>query len=109
MTAEPPIPQGLFLTVEGGDGSGKTTFTRALAQGLRPLIAPNLLYTTREPGGTPLGEALRGLLRDRVDQAPSGDFPLSPMGQLLLISAAREHHVTHVIRPHMKKRGLDPL
>jgi dTMP kinase len=81
---------GLFVTFEGGEGSGKTTqlerlAARLRAQGLDPLV-------TREPGGTPLAESIRSLLLD-PERAPG------PMAEALLMEAARAEVVATVIRP----------
>lgn len=82
---------GRFLTLEGPDGSGKTSHAIRLAQALRDRGYDALL--TREPGGTPLGERLREILN-----SPSGP-PIEPMAEALLFSSARAEHVAEVIGP----------
>ena len=82
----------IFIVFEGGDGSGKSTQARNLSQRLRRRSIPVLL--TREPGGTPSGEAIRRLLK--------GQRSFRPMSELLLFEAARAQLVESVIRP-----GLD--
>ncbi|MEO5365549.1 MAG: dTMP kinase [Magnetococcus sp. WYHC-3] len=84
-------PAGRFITLEGGEGVGKSTQVRALAQwlGQRGIDA----LVTREPGGCAVAEGIRTLL---VSGAP-GD--LSPEGELLLVLAARLEHVRRVIQP----------
>jgi dTMP kinase len=82
---------GLFVTFEGIEGSGKSTHLRLLAGSLRD--DGHDVVETREPGGTPLGQALRDLLL-----APS-QTPLDPMAELLLYCADRTQHVAEVIRP----------
>lgn len=82
---------GRFLTLEGPDGSGKTSHAIRLVQGLRDRGHDALL--TREPGGTPLGERLREILN-----SPSGP-PIEPLAEALLFSSARAEHVAEVIRP----------
>jgi dTMP kinase len=83
------MQRGRFITFEGGEGTGKSTQARKLAErleraGIRALV-------TREPGGTALGEDIRGLiLKDR---------PQDPLTELLLFAAARAEHMTAVIRP----------
>lgn len=83
------MKRGRFITFEGGEGAGKSTQAARLAQrleraGIRALV-------TREPGGTPLGEDIRGLiLKDR---------PQDPITELLLFAAARAEHMTGIIRP----------
>ena len=88
---------GLFITLEGGEGSGKTTQARRLcerltAQGLNVL-------QTREPGGTLLAERLRSILLDH-----SGET-IAPETEAYLIFAARRQHVDHVIKPALA-RGM---
>ncbi len=82
--------RGGFITLEGGEGTGKTTQARLLADALAARGLPVL--HTREPGGTPGSEALRGLLL-------SGKIALVPLAETLLHVAARAEHVTRVIRP----------
>jgi dTMP kinase len=84
----------VFVTLEGIDRSGKTTQAALLAQALGP---ETLLL--REPGGTPLGEQVRGLLMDP-------DLELGPGAELLLFSAARATLAGQVIRP-AKESGRD--
>ena len=88
---------GRFLVLEGIDGCGKTTQLKQLAQwlpvsGLMPAGAT--LHLTREPGGTPLGQALRELLL----HPPQASAP-SPTAELLLYAADRAQHVEQLIRP----------
>lgn len=86
--------RGLFITFEGGEGAGKSTQIRRLA---RTLETWGLSVTeTREPGGTPLAEAIRGLIL--THEAASDDG----MTQALLFAAARRDHVTRVIRPALQ-------
>ncbi len=83
------MTRGKFITFEGGEGAGKSTQAKRLAERLESLgIA---VVVTREPGGTPLGEDIRTLiLKDR---------PQDPATELLLFAAARAEHMTGVIRP----------
>ena len=81
----------LFVTFEGIEGSGKSAHLRLLAAALR--TAGRAVVETREPGGTPLGVALRDLLL-----TPS-DVPPEPLAELLLYCADRAQHVARVIRP----------
>ncbi|HEV3017426.1 MAG TPA: dTMP kinase [Burkholderiaceae bacterium] len=80
--------RGRFITFEGIDGSGKSTQLTATAAALRHGGIDVL--ETREPGGTPLGEALRGIL---LRQA------MSPLTETLLMFAARIEHIDEVIVP----------
>lgn len=82
--------RGLFITFEGGEGVGKSTQTALLADTLRDL--GHTVVTTREPGGTPTAETLRGLLLD-----PAQD--LDAVEQVLLLNAARHNHMRAVILP----------
>jgi dTMP kinase len=86
-------PAGRFITLEGGEGAGKTTQARALGAALETRGVPVLL--TREPGGTPGAEALRGLLL-------SPDVPFTPFAQTLLHCAARAEHVERTILPALR-------
>ena len=89
---------GLFITFEGPEGSGKTTQLRLLAPYLRRLGSDVLV--TREPGGTPIGDRVRGILLDpeHTEMLPNTEF--------LLFSAARAQHVGQVIRPHLQRGGI---
>ena len=81
---------GRFITLEGGEGAGKSTQARRLAEALRVRGVPVLL--TREPGGAPGAEILRELLL-------SGDVAWSLPAETLLHFAARAEHVEKTIRP----------
>lgn len=85
------MTQGRFITVEGTEGVGKSTNLAFIQQwleeqGYRVLV-------TREPGGTPLAEELRGLLLTPRDEA------VDPMTELLMVFAARAQHLEQVIKP----------
>lgn len=79
-----------FITLEGGEGAGKSTQARLLADALCLLGLPVL--RTREPGGSPGAEILRALLL-------SGQVRWTPQAETLLHFAARADHVVHTIRP----------
>lgn len=83
------MPQGLLITLEGLDGTGKSTQQQALAEFLQHQGFTCLC--TREPGGTDLGKHLRHLLLHSQD--------LDPITELLLYAADRAEHVAQVIRP----------
>ena len=83
--------RGIWLTLEGGEGSGKSGVVAHIAQALRGL--GHDVLATREPGGTPEGQALRSLLLSA--DAPAWD----PAAELLLMGAARVQHVRRVIAP----------
>lgn len=87
---------GRFITFEGPEGSGKSTQARNLAVRLEAAGIPLLM--TREPGGTPLGEAVRGILQhDTVGGA------IAPEAELLLFAASRAQLVRTVIVPALEK------
>lgn len=81
---------GRFITLEGGEGGGKSTQARRLAEALSGLGKAVLL--TREPGGAPGAEHLRGLLLE-------GGIDWSPPAEVLLHFAARAEHVERTMRP----------
>lgn len=83
--------RGLFITLEGPEGAGKSTNREFLAARLREAGCDVLL--TREPGGTPLAERIRELLLE-----PSSE-PMAADTELLLVFAARAQHLAQVIRP----------
>jgi dTMP kinase len=86
--------KGLFITFEGLDGCGKSTQMELLAQALRD--RGYVVLVTREPGGTPLGEAIRDMLLDPRHRG------MTPRAEALLYAAARAHLVTQVIRPALE-------
>jgi dTMP kinase len=86
---------GVFITFEGGEGTGKSTQIRRLADYFTSLERPVVL--TREPGGPPAAEALRALL---VNGDPRS---LSSVAEALLNSAARDSHLREVIRPALER------
>ncbi|MFP4395191.1 MAG: dTMP kinase [Anaerolineales bacterium] len=90
--------RGLFITLEGPDGSGKTTQLRLLVQWLKEL--GHTPVVTREPGGTAIGEEVRALLHDcaRTEMAPTAE--------ILLYSASRAQLVAQVIRPALRQGKL---
>ena len=85
------MKRGLFLSFEGGEGSGKSLQARGLAQTLTERGRDVVL--TREPGGTAAGERIRDILLH------AREIPLSPEAQVLLFSSARAQLVREVIRP----------
>lgn len=91
-------PRGLFITLEGGEGTGKTTQIKLLADHLR--AQGHDVITTREPGGTPEGESIRALFARR----DGGDW--TPMAECLLLYAARHMHVEHVIKPALARGAV---
>jgi dTMP kinase len=86
---------GLFVTLEGPEGAGKSTNREYLAERLRANGVEVLL--TREPGGTPLAERIRELLLAPSDERMAADT------ELLLVFAARAQHLAEVIRPALAR------
>jgi len=84
------MPTGCFIVLEGPEGAGKTTLAAALVARMRRDGLE--VVSIREPGGTPVAEALRGELLDR-------DREWTPEAELLYMVTARADLVTHVIRP----------
>jgi dTMP kinase len=89
------ITRGKFITLEGGEGVGKSTNLAYLHDFLRTKNIPVII--TREPGGTPLAEKLRELL------LAHGSETIAPTAELLLMFAARAQHIRHVIEPALAK------
>jgi dTMP kinase len=88
------VSRGLFLSFEGGEGSGKTVQAALLADALR--ASGHEVVLTREPGGTALGERLRDVVLH------AREVPLGARAQVLVFSAARAQHVDEVIRPALE-------
>ncbi|ASN53841.1 dTMP kinase [Sinomonas sp. R1AF57] len=89
---------GLFVAFEGGDGAGKSTQGRLLADSLRALGREVLL--TREPGGTEIGEKLRSLVLDH------GHGEIDARTEALIFAAARAAHVAQAIRPALARGAV---
>jgi dTMP kinase len=87
------VASGKFISLEGGEGVGKSTQMRALAAALRKRGL--VVVETREPGGSEGGEAIRRLLLDEQD------WPIA--AEALLFAAARADHVDKVIRPALER------
>lgn len=88
------MTRGRFISVEGGDGAGKSTQVRRLAEALRGKGIP--VTVTREPGGSPGAEAIRGLLL-------SNDSTWGMRAEALLFAAGRADHVEMVIQPALDR------
>ena len=87
--------RGKFITFEGPEGGGKSTHIRLLAERLR--ADGRTVLVTREPGGTPLAEKIRGLVREELDDPPV------TRSEVLLFLAARAQVVSQVIRPALAR------
>lgn len=92
------MTRGRLITLEGGEGAGKTTAMRTISAWLEARGREAII--TREPGGTAAAERIRDLLLDPATG------PLTPMSELLLMFAAREENLARVIRPALE-RGTD--
>lgn len=87
--------QPRLLSIEGGEGAGKSTVLRALREAL---VADGFeVVSTREPGGTPLAERIRDLLLDPTHEAAA------PETELLLMFAARAQHVREIVLPALQR------
>lgn len=95
MDSKPDSTPGIFLTLEGDDGVGKSTQADLLASWLEQRGCTVL--RVHEPGGTRLGEKIRTLLLDREDDA------MTPLAELLLFEAARAQVMDEVIEPALAR------
>lgn len=92
------VPGGIFISLEGIEGSGKTTQARLLAEGLRARGFEVVL--TREPGGTVIGDRVRDILLD------PGHGVMSGVTELLLYNAARSQHLEEVVKPSLGEGSI---
>lgn len=92
------MARGIFITFEGGEGAGKSTQIRTLADALRG--AGREVIVTREPGGSPGAEAVRHVLLSGAAE------PFGPAMEALLFAAARSDHVEQVIRPAIDRGAI---
>lgn len=92
------MSHGLFLTLEGGEGAGKSTAARYLAEWFRSRGREVVL--TREPGGSPLAEAIRGLVLSSWEEGVPAET------EVLLMFAARAAHLAATIRPALARGAV---
>ena len=85
----------LFVTFEGGEGSGKSSALRLIAERLEKEGFPYIL--TREPGGTPIAEAIRNVILDKANTA------MDPRTEALLYAASRRQHLAEKVWPALKE------
>ena len=85
----------MFISFEGPEGSGKTSHIAALAEWLR--VQGQAVYTTREPGGTPIGDQIRAVLTRMDNKA------MHPRTEILLFQASRAQLVEEVLRPRLAR------
>lgn len=90
------MSEGCFITLEGGEGTGKSTLLSGLVETLSNREIP--LLVTREPGGTMLAEVVRELVLH-----PPDEHEWSPLAQALLVNAARADHLQKQIRPALNE------
>ena len=97
IVRQPAAPRGLFVTLEGGEGSGKSS----QAQALQALLEAKgyCVAVTREPGGCELGRRVQDLLND-------ASIDLDPRAELFLFEAARAQHVAEVILPALASHDV---
>ena len=95
LLGEAPVAQGCFITLEGSDGCGKSTQHRLLSEYLR--ACGHEVVATREPGGCPISERIRGIVLDAKEEG------MCDVCEALLFAAARAQHVHQVIRPALQK------
>lgn len=96
MPERPATSHGVFIVLEGGDGAGKSTQLRSLAEWLDGRDVEVVI--TREPGGTGLGQRIRELLLHGDD--------VTPRAEALLFAADRAHHVATVVRPALQRGAV---
>jgi dTMP kinase len=87
----------MFITVEGPEGSGKSTQLQRLAEVFRPRRET---VVTKEPGGTPIGDRIRAIVLD------SATGEMDPVAEVLLYAASRRQHVSEVIAPALRRGAL---
>ncbi len=92
--ALPILPAGRLISLEGIDGSGKSSLAQFLARELAQLEYPIVL--TREPGATPLGQQIRKVLQERP-------CPVYPEAEFLLFAADRAQHMAQIVEPALHK------
>lgn len=89
--------RGLWITIEGGDGSGKTTQSALLLEWLQTL--GRTVVHTREPGGSEVGELIRNIVLHHRGH-------IAPRAEALLYAADRAHHVATVVRPALERGDI---
>lgn len=95
-TRSSKLTKGLFITFEGGEGAGKTTQANRLANRMRDLGLD--VHSTREPGGTELGERIRSLVKSESD--------IGTIAETLLFATARAQLINKVISPQLRRKSV---
>ncbi len=96
------MADGFFITFEGLDGSGKTTQMRRLAATLT--AAGRTVVSLRQPGGTALGDRIRGVVLDSRSETALG--PITPLAELALMFADRAQAIAELIRPALQSGSV---
>lgn len=89
------MPRGMFITIEGGEGSGKTTLISSMTEKLKQAGLEAMV--TREPGGIPIAEAIRNVLLSRENTA------MDARTEALLYAAARRQHLAEKVIPALER------
>lgn len=92
------MKKGLFISIEGPDGSGKSTQIENIKQFFKDKDID--IVFTREPGGTPIGERIREIILDKNCKE------MDPMTEAMLYAAARAQHVSQIIRPALEQGNI---
>jgi dTMP kinase len=92
------MKRGIFITMEGPEGAGKTTITQMLGKALQQEGYQVLL--TREPGGVPISEQIREVILNRDNTA------MDSRTEALLYAAARRQHLVEVVMPELERGGI---
>ncbi len=90
--------KGLFITFEGGEGSGKTTLIKALGKKLEEMKIGYMV--TREPGGSTIAEEIRNIILDKKNTM------MDPRTEALLYAASRRQHLAEIVLPALKEGKL---
>lgn len=93
--------QGFFISLEGGEGCGKSTQLQLLAQALQKMMPEREIIATRSPGGTPAAERIRAVLKERI----AGE-DIAPETELLLFGACHSQMVRTLITPAMERGAI---
>jgi dTMP kinase len=94
----------MFITLEGGEGAGKSTQARAIAD--RLTAAGRRVILTREPGGTPFGEVARSIALHHAIAEGTDQFRLDDTAELLIFAAARAQHIDELILPALDRGDI---